>query len=85
MYVKINRNACGHQIAICERCLGKFLAEPYAYERHCFEEIVEDGSDLLTLDIASGDNQYHFVLNEEERLMMAGEGWAAIAELKGIF
>jgi hypothetical protein len=85
MYVKINRNVCGHQIAICERCLGKFLAEPLAYERHCFEELVDDGSDLLTMDVTSGKNHYHFVLTEEERKMMGGEGWAKIAELKGLF
>ena len=85
MYVKIDRNACGHQIAICERCLGKFLANPYGYERHCFEKLVEDGSDLLTLDITSGKNHYHFVLDDEERRMMAGEGWAKIAELTGLF
>lgn len=80
MYVKINRDVCGHQIATCERCLGRFLTHPYGYERQCFEEIVEDGSDKLTLDIKSGDSQYHLSLNEKQRLMLAGEGWAKVLE-----
>ena len=80
MYVKINRNACGHHIATCERCLGRFLAYPYGYERQCFEQIEEDGSDNLTLDITSGDNHYHLNLNEKARVTLAGEGWAKILE-----
>jgi len=84
MYVKINRNTCGHHISKCERCLGKFLAEPMGYERQCFEAIVMDGSDHLTLDITSGSNHYFLVLNEEEREMLAGEGWAKMLERQGL-
>ncbi len=84
MYVKINRNACGHHIAKCERCLGKFLANPLGYERQCFEAIVMDGSDELTLDITSGDNHYFLVLNDEQREMLAGEGWARMLEYEGL-
>jgi hypothetical protein len=80
MRVKINRNACGHHIAKCERCLGRFLEHPYGYERQCFEEIEEDGSSNVTLDITSGDNEYHLVLNDEQRRELAGEGWAKIME-----
>lgn len=85
MYVKIDRDYCDHQIAVCERCLGKFLKNPYGYERQCFLELVEDGSDLVTLDIVSSDHDsIHLVLNEEQRLMIAGEGWAKVLELAGI-
>jgi hypothetical protein len=76
MYVKINRNVCDHQLAICERCLGKFLSNPMGYERQCFEEIRDDGSELLTIDMSTGDREVHIVLDAEQRKMMAGEGWA---------
>lgn len=81
MYVKLDRNVCQHHISACERCLGKFLTNPYGYERQCFETVIEDGRPELTLDITSGENHYVFVLNEEQRLMMAGEGWAKVLEL----
>lgn len=76
MYVKINRNVCDHQLPICERCLGKFLTNPMGYERQCFEEIRDDGSDMLTLDIHTGEHNVHLELNESQRLLMAGEGWS---------
>jgi hypothetical protein len=84
MYVKINRDVCGHQIAVCERCLGRFLMYPMGYERHCFEEIIDDGSDILTLDVTSTDNHFVLKLTEEEREFFAKEGWAKVAELRGI-
>lgn len=80
MYVKLNRDTCGHHISKCERCLGRFLANPYGYERQCFEILEEDGSDDLTLDITSGPNRYYLTLNEEQRLLLAGEGWAKVLE-----
>ena len=84
MYVKINRNTCGHHISKCERCLGKFLANPMGYERQCFEALVMDGKDDLTLDITSAENHYYLVLNDEERKLLAGEGWAKILEHEGL-
>lgn len=80
MYVKINRNVCDHQLAICERCLGKFLANPMGYERQCFEEIRDDGSDLLTLDLHTGDRTVRIELTDEQRKLLAGEGWAKFVE-----
>jgi hypothetical protein len=84
MYVKLNRDVCGHEIATCERCFGRFLLYPMGYERQCFEEIVDDGSDLLTIDIHSGDKDYHLVLDEKERKLLAAEGWAKVLELAHI-
>ena len=80
MYVKINRNVCDHQLAICERCLGKFLINPMGYERRCFEEIRDDGSDLLTIDLHTGEHDVRLELNEEQRKMTAGEGWATFMD-----
>ena len=81
MYVTINRNVCGHQLPVCERCLGKFLANPMGYERQCFEEIVDDGSDLLTIDLLSGTEEMRLVLNDDQRKLLAGEGWATFLDL----
>ena len=76
MRVKINRNICPAQLAFCERCLGQFLKYPYGYERRCFEELEEDGSDLLTIELRSGEHEVVLQLDKEQRLAMAGEGWA---------
>jgi hypothetical protein len=76
MRVKLNRNVCSAHLAFCERCLGQFLKYPYGYERRCFEEIEEDGKEELTLEIHSGDHDVTLVLDEAQRNLLAGEGWA---------
>jgi hypothetical protein len=76
MRVKINRDVCDAQLAFCERCLGRFLLYPYGYERRCFEEIEDDGKPELTLELHSGSHDVTLVLNDEQRKLVAGEGWA---------
>ena len=76
MYVKINRNVCPAHLAFCERCFGRFLQYPMGYERRCFEELVDDGREELTIDLTTGEHHVTLVLNEEQRKLMAGEGWA---------
>ena len=80
MYVKLNRNVCDHQLAICERCLGKFLENPMGYERQCFEEVREDGSELLTIDMHLGNRDVRLELDESQRKLIAGEGWATFMD-----
>ncbi len=76
MRVKINRNVCDAQLAFCEQCLGKFLREPMGYERHCFEELEDDGQEALTIELISNDHTTTLVLNPEERQRAAIEGWS---------
>ncbi len=76
MRVKLNRNLCDAHLAFCERCLGQFLKYPMGYERRCFEELVDDGQDLLTIELQSGDHNIVLELDGNQRRLLAGEGWA---------
>lgn len=78
MRVKINRDVCPAHLAFCERCLGQFLKYPMGYERRCFEELEDDGSDLLTIELHSDNHDVVLHLDEAERKLMAGEGWATL-------
>jgi hypothetical protein len=80
MRVKINRDVCEAHLAFCERCLGQFLKYPMGYERMCFEELEDDGKDELTIDLHSGGNAQTFVLDEEQRKLVAAQGWAFFAD-----
>jgi hypothetical protein len=80
MRVKVNRDLCQKGLALCERCLGQFLKYPMGYERICFTELEDDGSDLLTIELHSGNNDTVLVLDEEQRQLLAGEGWANFVE-----
>jgi hypothetical protein len=81
MRVKIDRDVCDSHLAFCERCLGQFLKHPMGYERHCFEEIIDDGSDLLTIELHMGDEDIVLELDEEQRHLVAGEGWAYFVDV----
>jgi hypothetical protein len=76
MYVKLDRDACDHQLAICERCLGRFLEYPLGYERQCFLELRDDGKDILTVDMHTNGHDVRLELTDEQRKMLASEGWA---------
>jgi hypothetical protein len=76
MRVKINRDVCPAHLAFCERCLGQFLKYPMGYERRCFEEMEDDGQDVLTIELHTGGHDVVLTLDEEQRCLVAGEGWA---------
>lgn len=76
MRVRVNRDWCSAPLSFCERCLGRFLEYPLGYERRCFDELEDDGKEELTLEVHSGEHSVTLVLNEEERKLLAGEGWA---------
>lgn len=80
MRVKINRDLCPSHLAFCERCLGQFLKYPMGYERRCFLALEEDDSELLTIDLHTGSHDLTLVLDEEQRRMLAGEGWAKMVD-----
>ncbi len=80
MRVKINRDVCPAHLAFCERCLGRFLNEPMGYERRCFEEIEDDGKELLTVELHTGDHDLVMTLTPDQRHLIAGEGWTSFVD-----
>ena len=82
MRVKINRDVCPAHLAFCERCLGRFLKYPMGYERRCFEEFEDDGSDLLTIELHTEKVDKVFVLDAPQRRLLAGEGWAKLVDFE---
>lgn len=80
MRVKLNRNVCPATLSFCERCMGRFLRHPWGYERRCFQEIEEDGSDILTLEMTTGGHSVVLHLDDEDREIAAIEGWAQFVD-----
>lgn len=67
MRVEIDRDVCPANLSFCERCLGKFLREPEGYERRCFVEVENDGSEILTIDMKTQGRQVHVELTPDQR------------------
>lgn len=80
MRVKINRHKCDAHLAFCEQCLGKFLREPMGYERRCFEELDIDNPDILIIELHSDNRDVVLKLNEQQRNLLASEGWDHFVE-----
>jgi hypothetical protein len=77
MRVKVNRNTCPATLSYCERCFGRFLKHPMGYERRCFEEIIDDGDyDHVIIEMTTGPKTITLRLNNEQRRIIAGDGWA---------
>lgn len=81
MYIKLNRTACPSQSSFCDRCLGQFFKFPLGYERHCFEDIIKDGKEELTIDLYTGADYRRLVLSEEERKQLRGGSWDQLIEM----
>ena len=76
MRVKIYRNVCTAQLAFCGQFLGKLFRGRLGYERRCFEELEDDHSNLLTIDLISGKHEETLVLDDEQRRLAAADGWS---------
>ena len=80
MKVTIDRNICGASLNACEHCFSFFVQNPEGVDRYCIVEQVEDGSDLLTLTLMTDGQVRTMSLDEEQRKMVASEGWSSLVD-----
>jgi hypothetical protein len=80
MKVIIDRSLCDATLAFCERCSAALIRYPEGHDRHCITEIIDDGQNLLTLEIATDGRVLEIELSEEMRELAATEGWEVLAD-----
>jgi len=80
MRVVIDRDLCDANLAFCQRCSAAFIRYPEGVDRQCIREIVDDGSDLLTIEMKTDGRQIVIELTDEERELASVEGWEALAD-----
>ncbi|KAA3656863.1 MAG: hypothetical protein DWQ04_29835 [Chloroflexi bacterium] len=78
MRIIIDRGLCNSGLAFCQRCSAAFIGNPMGYDRPCIREIVEDGSELLTLEMYTDGRTLVVELTEEDREIAAVEGWESL-------
>ena len=79
MRVVIDRDLCDASLPYCQRCSAAFIRYPEGVDRQCIREIVDDGSELLTIQMNTDGRQFVIELTEEERELASVEGWEALA------
>jgi hypothetical protein len=79
MRVVIDRDLCDASLPYCQRCSAAFIRYPEGSDRQCIREIIDDGSDLLTIVIDTDGRHLVIALTDEERDLASVEGWEALA------
>ena len=80
MKVTIDRNLCDASLNACEHCFSFFVEHPEGVDRYCIIEQVEDGSDKLTLTLLTDGLERTVVLDEQERELVAMDGWSSLVD-----
>ena len=80
MRVIIDRGLCNTELAYCQRCSAALIRNPMGYDRPCIRDIIDDGSDLLTIEMFTDGRRLELELTEEDRDIAAVEGWEALAD-----
>ena len=79
MRVLIDRDLCDASLPFCQRCSAAFIRNPEGVDRHCIREIVDDGHDLLTIQMMTDGRELEIELSEEGRELASLEGWEVLA------
>jgi hypothetical protein len=80
MKVIIDRDLCDASLPFCQRCSAAFIRYPEGSDRMCIKDIVEDGSEDLTIVMHTDDRILEATLSAEERDLASVEGWEALAD-----
>lgn len=80
MKVIIDRDLCDASLPFCQRCSAAFIRYPEGSDRMCIKDIVEDGSEDLTIVMHTDDRMLEATLSAEERDLASVEGWEALAD-----
>jgi hypothetical protein len=80
MRVVIDRELCDASLSFCQRCSAAFIRYPEGTDRPCIRDIVDDGSELLTIEMVTDGRHLVLELTDEERDLAAVEGWEALAD-----
>jgi len=80
MKVIIDRGLCDTNLSYCQRCSAALIRHPEGYDRPCIMDVIDDGSELLTIEMYTDGRKIEMQLSEEEQEIAAVEGWEVLAD-----
>lgn len=80
MKVIIDRGLCDTNLSYCQRCSAAFIRHPEGYDRPCIMDVIDDGSELLTIEMYTDGRKIEMQLSDEEQEIAAVEGWEVLAD-----
>lgn len=80
MRIVIDRDLCDASLPFCQRCSAAFIRYPEGGDRLCVRDIVDDGLELLTIEMHTDGRMLELELTDEARDLASVEGWEALAD-----
>ena len=80
MRIVIDRDLCDASLPFCQRCSAAFIRYPEGSDRLCVRDIVDDGVELLTIEMHTDGRTLELELTDEARELASVEGWEALAD-----
>ena len=75
MRIVMDRNTCTTVLPACEECFATFLLHQCAPDRGCIVGVEDDGREETTLVLRYRDNEAEIIVTEENRELLAYNGW----------
>jgi hypothetical protein len=85
MKVILDRGLCDASLSYCQRCSAAFIRYPEGHDRLCIRDIIDDGQELLTLEMHTDGRILEVELTDEVRDLASVEGWEALADFEPAF
>ncbi len=85
MRVVIDRDLCDASLPYCQRCSAAFIRYPEGSDRLCIRDIIDDGDELLTLEMKTDGRVLEIRLTDEMHALASVEGWEALADFDPAF
>ena len=80
MKVIIDRDLCNTSLPFCQRCSAAFFRFPEGTDRLCIMDVIDDGKDILTLEMHTDGRILQVTLTDEDLEIASIEGWEALAD-----
>ncbi|MCA9937493.1 MAG: hypothetical protein KC418_02550 [Anaerolineales bacterium] len=80
MRVVIDRDLCDASLPFCQRCSAAFIRYPEGSDRLCVRDIIDDGQELLTIEMHTDGRTLEIELTEEAHNLASVEGWESLAD-----
>lgn len=80
MKVIIDRGLCDTNLSFCQRCSAALIRHPEGYDRPCILDVIDDDSELLTIEMYTDGRKIEMQLSDEEQEIAAVEGWEVLAD-----
>jgi hypothetical protein len=81
MRIVMDRNTCTTVLPACEECFATFLLHECVPDRGCIVDVEDDGREETTLALRYGNNEAEIIITEENRELLAYNGWTAYVDV----